>query len=98
MKLYKLKNDKKEIFLNWGILLQTTYFDEVQETLKQENCTKELFNIFELNNEFYVIVHMEGDNFNKPELSELNIKHKQVLKECFDSSIHLEEVYNIKSK
>jgi hypothetical protein len=97
MKLYKLKQDKKEIFLNWGILLQTKYLAEVKETLKQENCTKELFNFFELNNEFYVIGHMEGDNFVKPELTELNIQHKQILKDCFEASIELKEVYNIKS-
>lgn len=80
--LYKIKDGKLETWLEWGNLLETTYKEEAVETLKEEGVTTEAFGLFELNGENYTLGISMGENLPANLKKEINIKHKEVKKEC----------------
>ena len=82
----------------WGKKLMTEYLDEARETLKEENSTREFFYIFRIEDKYYGAANMEGDNIIPSNLNrELNRKHREILKECTEGTIELEDIYNIKA-
>lgn len=95
MKLYKLKKDKVKDLREWIEELKS--FDPLllSKLLKEENCTKESMGLFEIDGEIYLIGHMEGGPFQKPSNNKINIKHKQVLQECIEHEVTIENLYTI---
>lgn len=95
MKIYQLKPNKKEILLAWGHELMTTHRAEALTTLIEEKCTHEFGYVFSVGDVDYAVLHMEGINILPPKESGLNKKHKEILRDCIDHSLDLEEVYNL---
>jgi hypothetical protein len=94
MYIYKLNKGKELIFKQWTDYLNSR-IDEVKIELKHENCSREFFHIFEIKDEYYAIGHMEGENIKKARDNELNNKHKEILKECFEKRIESQKLYDI---
>lgn len=98
MKIFKLKKDKVEKFKEWTHLLNTTLRDEAMLSLKEENCSRELIQFFEIQGEFYIATHIEGEDIvpsNKER--EINKRHIEIMKECIEEKIATETLYDIKS-
>lgn len=96
MKIYKLKPGKEVVFKNWTQQISTTYLHEAVESLKEENCTRELFIMFCIDNNYYVAAHMEGDNILPSNRErEINITHKTTLAECVESVVPYESLFDI---
>lgn len=63
MTIFKIKENKIEIFKDWANKISTELCDKAIESLKEENCTHEIFNYFEIDGRFYVVAHMEGGEY-----------------------------------
>lgn len=97
MKILKVKPGKEGVIQEWGKKLMTGYAQEAREALREENVSHEFFYLFKIGNDYYIAAHMEGDNIVPPNLNrELNRKHREVLKECVEEAVELEELYDIK--
>lgn len=96
MKCFKLKPGTEKILKDWGVQLQTALLTEALESLRQENCTHEVLKLFKIKNEYYVIGYMEGDDMLPAQDSEINTKHKAILKQCLGEEVELEVVYDLK--
>lgn len=97
--LFKVKPDKLETWQEWAATLKTRE-SEVLETLKEENCTRELGVLFTVGYEHYVYMAMEFDG---PELPsnqdvELNRQHRAKLKECLEPVAKGEVLYDFRRK
>jgi len=96
MKIYKIKKDQENKFLEWGEKLSNEFKEEAIQSLREENCTREMFYLFKIGEDYFAAGHMEGSNIKPSTDTELNREHKKILKECLDDSITLSEVYNLK--
>lgn len=95
MKLYKVKPNKLSVLKDWANFL-TTNEETAKQLLQEENCSREFFYFFHLNGSDYVIAHMDGGPFTTPSSHEINIKHKEVPKECLEpESIQATALYDI---
>jgi L-rhamnose mutarotase len=98
MVIFKLKKGKVGEFKEWAEVLKTELYDEAIASLAEENCTHEIFELFQVNDEFYIVAHMEGENIlpSNPE-KEINIRHREVMKECIEKKIETETLYDFKA-
>ena len=94
MNIYKLRNNKIDTFKEWCRYLNTIP-ELVGEELKHENCSREFFHIIKIEDSYYAIGHMEGQNIQKARDNKLNNMHKSTLKECFEERIEFEILYDI---
>ncbi len=95
MKIYQLKPNKKEVLLAWGHELMTTHRAEALTTLAEEKCTHEFGYVFSVGDADYAALHMEGTNILPPSESDLNKKHKEILRDCIDRPLDLKEIYDL---
>lgn len=95
MKIYQLKPNKKETLLAWGRELMTTHRAEALATLAEEHCTHEFGYIFSIGDVDYAALHMEGISILPPRESDLNKKHKELLRDCIEHSLDLKEIYDL---
>lgn len=97
MKIYQIHQNKLPKLIVWGNKIEGVYFSEAVETLKQENCTREYFYYFSINDIDFIVGNMEGSNFLSPEKTKLNIEHKRILKECIKQEVKIDKIYDISS-
>ncbi len=96
MHLFKLKKGKEQLLLEWGARLMGEFRTEALISLSEENVTREIVYMFHIGDDCYAIGHMEGENMRPANTDRsLNIRHKEVLRECIDSKIELNRVYEI---
>lgn len=95
MKIYKIKIEKVSLLRNWGKQLQNELKNEAIDTLREENCTRELFVIFEDAGQWYLVAHMEGGPFNSSTDREINRIHKQIMHETIDRVMESEVLYDV---
>lgn len=98
MRVFKLHNDKVETLLAWGAEVQLKHKPEALDSLREENCTREIFQVFEGNGQWFLICHMEGENLLPANMEkELNQKHREVIMSCIDRPVESEVVYDLKT-
>jgi hypothetical protein len=97
VKIYKISEENLKTFIEWGKVLETRK-EEVSELLSQENCYREMFRFFTIENQNYIVGEMEGENFNSPIDSDLNIEHKRLMKSLSLEPIKSQIIYDIKGK
>ena len=93
-KIYKIKKGKKDKFLAWANKLRTAYRDEVIKSLEEERVEREFVGVFEIEGNDYAIGFVLGENMLPSTQTELNLKHKEVLKDCMEAPINVEIVYD----
>ncbi len=87
--IVKLKKEKVEIWKAWALFLSQRQQDVVA-TLREENILYEGSLLFEIAGDWYVCLFAvnEKDAIKGPNLdNELNIQHRQKMKECFEEKI-----------
>lgn len=96
MKIFRLRKDKVELFKSWAQEVSTSLLYESLEALKEENCTREIFIMFNIGQDTYIAAHMEGDDI-VPSNAErsINIKHKEIMKECVDAVVDYDVLYDL---
>ncbi len=98
MKIFKLKADKVEKFRAWTAKVRTELHDEAVDTLQEEGCTHEIFELFEINGDMYVVAHMEGNNITPSNQErEINRTHRAIMQECIESVIPTQVLYDLKA-
>ena len=99
MKIFKLHQDKIEVFRNWAKQVNGELREEAILSLQEENCTREIFQLFKINDIYYAVAHMEGDNIIPANVErEINKKHHEVLRECIEKQISTETLYDLSVK
>lgn len=93
-KIYRIKEGKKEKLLAWANELKTTYKNEVFQTLQEENVEREFAGIFHIDGKSYAVGFVMGENMLPSSPSELNQKHKEVLKDCLELPTSVEVLYD----
>jgi len=96
--LFKIKEGKLDKWLEWGNLLITIYKEEAIETLKEEGLTYEGFAVFEIDGKNYTFSMIEGEEKPTNMERELNIKHREVKKECLEKIGPINKVYEFYCK
>ena len=97
MKIFKLHNEKVETLLGWGKEVQLKHLDEALESLKEENCSREIFEVFEAEGQWYLVAHMEGENILPANLDrELNQRHREKIMDCIQEKLETIQVYDLK--
>jgi hypothetical protein len=99
MKLYlfKIKEGKLETWLAWGKLLMTKYSKEATETLKEEGLSYESFCYFNIGGSFYTLAMIDGHQHPTNMDRDLNIKHREIKRDCLeriDLPAFVYELYN----
>lgn len=98
LNLFKIKEGKLDKWLEWGKLLMTIHKDEAIETLKEEGLTYESFTVFEIDGNHYTLAMIEGEEKPTNMNRELNIKHREVKKECLEKIGPVDKVYELYNK
>ncbi len=83
--LFKLKKEKLEIWKNWLSELQSN--PETLNTLKEEKMLFEFYSVFEIDENYYCFAGGEGE-FKKSSDKQINIKHNEIKKECFEEKFN----------
>ena len=97
MKIFKLHNEKIDKLLSWGKEVQLKHLDEALESLKEENCSREIFEVFEAEGQWYLAAHMEGENISPANLDrELNQRHRAIIMDCIQERLETTQVYDLK--
>ncbi|MBI3337117.1 MAG: hypothetical protein HY005_00635 [Candidatus Staskawiczbacteria bacterium] len=96
--LFKIKEGKLDKWFEWGKLLTTKYREEAIETLKEEGLNYEAFCVFKIEEEYYTISMIEGEEKPTNMDRELNQKHKETKKECLEYIGPIEKVYELYNK
>lgn len=96
MRLFRIKADKLQKFLDWGEVLQNS--KEAIETLKEENIKFEGFYYFHLNNEYYTIGVSDNPNPKPAKKRDINQKHTEILKDCLEPITQVMPVYTLKDE
>ena len=94
MKLFRIRPDKLQIFLDWGKYLENN--PEALETLKEEEIGFEAFYYFKLDEEYYTMGITDNSAPLPASDRELNRNHKAVLKECLERVAEATPVYILK--
>lgn len=98
MKIYQIKSGKAQIFKDWAQKINKELYTEAIKSLEEENVTREIFVMLEINDIHYVIGHMEGDNIVPSNVNrEINLQHKQVMQECIEKVIPIEVLYDLRA-
>lgn len=95
MRIFKIKPNKETKLRAWCEEVNTTRKDEAIESLKEENCNCEIFSIATINNEPYLLTHMDGKNLKRGTDSEINLKHRAIMRECIEAKVGIECLYKI---
>lgn len=85
--LFKLKKNKVDTWKAWLYELDTTYAEEVKETLKEEGLAMEFWKVFEHDGVFYTLgggYRVSDGNVSDREVNRL---HKEKKVECFDFKV-----------
>ncbi len=98
IKIYKIKNDSVEDLKNWGSALMGELLIRAVDSLKEENCIFEEARIFSIEGQFYLV----GMMVSKPNLSlvkgpdsEINLKHRAIIKDAILEEVGSEVLYKI---
>ncbi|MBX4209555.1 hypothetical protein KW799_02610 [Candidatus Parcubacteria bacterium] len=93
-RIYKIRKEKLEKLLTWAKELSTTYKSEALAALREEKVSREYVGIFYIENEPYALCFMEGECLPASD-SELNRKHKEVMRDCIETSYPLDTAYDL---
>lgn len=93
--LFKIRPGKLEKWKDWCYELENNLREEALITLKEEKCTQELFILFSINEDFYTVGMGEGECL-PATLREINIKHKEISKECLEKIDQISTLYHLK--
>jgi hypothetical protein len=100
MNIFKLNNKEIETLREWGKTLASRE-KEARESLVLENCKREFCELFQINNDWYIAMHMESSetlpivppDLNRP----LDKEHREILKKIIANKIKTETIYDIKA-
>lgn len=96
MKIYKVKIGKENIITDWCTKINTELMYEAIQSLREESCKREIFGLFKVQESFYLVAHMEGDNIVPANpLREINVQHRAVMDECINSLVPIEVLYDL---
>ncbi len=87
--LFKIKEGKKQVWLDWCFKLQNEYAEEARETLKEENLTQEKCLVYD---EYVFYKHTTLDGKEKLPFNptvQLNLEHDAKMKECLERVMFL---------
>ena len=98
--IFEIDSNYIEELKKWGIHLMNEVLDEAIMSLKEENCLLEEVRLFEVENKFFI--HTTSvSNFNmkiiKGPDSDLNKKHRELLKKIIIKPIESSLVYKIQN-
>lgn len=96
MKVFQLKPGFQDVVLGWGKKLMGEHKQEALESLREEQCSRELGFLFKIGGQWYMVGHMEGNNILPATDRPLNRKHQALLRECILCEVPLVEVYDLK--
>lgn len=85
--LFKLKKGKEQVWKDWCTELQTIYKKEALETLKEEGLFAEFSSTVTIGGDMYVIGGIYQKEKGEKVDRELNRKHEEKKKECFEEKI-----------
>lgn len=97
--IFKIKKGTDGIIKAWGGEIHKN-MDEAVASLVEENCLEESLRFFEIGGEKYAVVVMCAEKGKKllPHNPgrEMNKRHFEILKECFDDEVVQEKVYSVR--
>jgi hypothetical protein len=94
---FKIKQGKKATLAEWCERLNTTLRTEAIETLKEEGIKREIFRLYEIDGQDYLMTYEEADG--EPTganiLKEINKQHRAILDECIEKRMPGKNLYDI---
>ncbi len=95
IRLFKIKSDKLDVFLQWGKYLENN--PEAIETLEEEQVRFEGFYYAKIGKDYYAFGVADNPNPLPATERELNRKHKSLLREVIESPLEIHPVYELRS-
>ncbi len=98
--IFEIDNNITEEFKKWGIHLMNEALEEAIISLKEENCLLEEVRFFKIENKFFIhttsVSNLNMKIIKGPD-SDLNKKHRELLKKIIIKPIESSLVYKIQN-
>lgn len=99
--LFKIKQGREDQWKQWCDLVSTTFKEEAERTIKDENLVFEGALIFEIDETSYTLLYMQEDAGGaKPsdKTNTLNIEHNKNKRECLEPVAKGQSVFFLSAK
>lgn len=94
-RIFKFKEGKEGLWKKWCNELNTTLKEEALETLKEEGLLFECSAVFKVQTASYALILVKGEALPSDKNKEINKKHQQMKKECFEDAYPLDVLYEL---
>lgn len=94
--IFRVKEGYYETWKNWCIELNTTLSEEAHLSLEEEEVFQELTLGFIIDDVHYILGFMDGECLPANMDRDINRRHKEMKKQCFERVSEAEVLYNLR--
>lgn len=93
--VFKIKEGKEVVWKDWSLKIENELKEEAVETIREESCEREISMMFKIDDVWYAILAGDGECLPANMDREINKKHREIKRECFEKRIDIETLYDL---
>lgn len=95
--LFRIKNEKKDIWYAWCRKISTVLKESAKKTLEDEEVIQEIALGFDFEGDSFVIGYAEGEMLPANQKLNINVEHKAMKEECLEMIGSVDILYSLRT-